>query len=176
MANRIAKNKLLIFAKAPTVGEVKTRLQPLLTPQQSTDFHRRLVEHCLIISSGARDITIELWVANEHEWWSELSARYGVNVRIQNGMDLGGRMAQAFESTLSEANNVVIIGTDCPFIDSQYIETAFEELGQAELVLGPAEDGGYVLIGLIVYARSFLIKLIGVPGAYYHKPIGRLTT
>lgn len=147
MAKPESGQRLLIFAKAPNPGEVKTRLQPPLTAAQCALLHRRLVEHSLAVFAGQADITIELWVGSEHPWWPVLSRHYQVEVRRQRGKDLGARMFDAFARSALTGDKVLIIGTDCPFMDLQYVRAAFDSLNNAGLVLGPADDGGYVLIG-----------------------------
>jgi rSAM/selenodomain-associated transferase 1 len=148
MTRRRESQRLLVFAKAPLAGEVKTRLQPRFTPQQSAAIHRRLVEHCLATVSTLADTVIELWVGSEHPWWAELAATYSLELHYQQGADLGERMATAFQQALPMADKVVVIGTDCPFIDVGYLQQAFQQLDKHDLVIGPADDGGYVLLGL----------------------------
>lgn len=148
MQSNTSKNTLLIFAKAPIPGEVKTRLQPHLSPELSADFHRRLVEHCLRVASTVDEVSVELWVGSEHVWWSELARAYCLDIHYQCGDSLGKRMRNAMEHALDESQHAVIVGTDCPFIDKPYIEKAFETLAQSDVVIGPADDGGYVLLGL----------------------------
>jgi rSAM/selenodomain-associated transferase 1 len=148
MTRRRVSQRLLVFAKAPLAGEVKTRLQPQFTPQQSAAIHRCLVEHCLATVNTLADTVIELWVGSEHPWWAELAAAYPLELHYQQGADLGERMASAFQQALPMADKVVVIGTDCPFIDVGYLQQAFQQLDKQELVIGPADDGGYVLLGM----------------------------
>ena len=148
MTGSSVSQRLLVFAKAPVAGQVKTRLQPRFTPQQSVAIHRRLVEHCLATVSNLADTSIELWVGSGHPWWAELAAVYPVQLHYQRGMDLGERMATAFQQALPVADKVLVMGTDCPFINGEYLQQAFQQLEDNQLVIGPAEDGGYVLIGL----------------------------
>lgn len=73
----------------------------------------------------------------------------------QQGADLGERMAFSFSIALQTHDKVIIIGTDCPALDEEYIEQAIQALGEHDVVIGPAEDGGYVLLGL----RKFSLEL-----------------
>jgi rSAM/selenodomain-associated transferase 1 len=141
-------HRLLIFAKAPKLGEVKTRLQPALSIQQSLLLHRRLVEHTIQTAVKLNKVCIELWVGDDHPWWGELALNYGLIVHKQQGKDLGARMAFALNSALSSAERAVIIGCDCPFIIEKYLSSAFDQLDGESIVVGPADDGGYVLLGL----------------------------
>lgn len=143
------RKRLLVFAKAPVPGEVKTRLQPAYSPQQSVELHSELVHGCLQVAATVNGCITELWVGSEHDWWSELSRRYQLDIFQQRGEGLGGRMLQAFQQTLTVADKALLIGTDCPFITRDYLLDAFDKLDECDVVIGPAEDGGYVLLGLI---------------------------
>ena len=139
---------LLVFAKAPVLGHVKTRLQPIYSPQQSVDLHTQLVNGCLLMAATVSDCVTELWVGSAHHGWSDLSHRYQFDILQQQGEDLGDRMSHAFQQTLTTAPKAILIGTDCPFITRSYLLDAFDKLDEYDVVIGPAEDGGYVLIGL----------------------------
>ncbi|MEH6558599.1 MAG: TIGR04282 family arsenosugar biosynthesis glycosyltransferase [Oceanicoccus sp.] len=142
------KKRLLVFAKSPVAGAVKTRLQPSYSPQQSVEFHNTLVHGCLQVATTVNDCVTELWAGSAHDWWAELSSRYQLDIFQQFGDDLGSRMLQAFQQTLVAADSALLIGTDCPFITREYLLEAFDKLAEYDVVIGPAEDGGYVLIGL----------------------------
>lgn len=151
MVNKV-NNSLIVMAKAPVAGKVKTRMQPSLTPAQSAQLHQCLLEHCLTTVAAATKVKaaidgVELWAAGEHTFWSEVEQRYSLPIYQQSGADLGQRMANAATDVFSRANRVVIIGSDCPFIDSLYLQQAFDALNSYDIVIGPATDGGYVLIG-----------------------------
>ena len=94
------------------------------------------------------DFTAELWVSDGHDYWSQLVDNYGLEIFQQRGGDLGERMLNAAKDALQRSSSVVIIGTDCPYLSPDYIHAAFAALQTSDAVLGPAEDGGYVLIGL----------------------------
>lgn len=148
MAKHKTKNRLLIFAKAPVPGEVKTRLSPLLAADQSALLHQNLVEYCLHTMMAVDNIDVELWGGSEHPWLSNLAEQAGVELFQQSGADLGWRMYHAFEEALGRSENVVLIGTDCPYLTADIIQQAFTFLEANDAVIGPAEDGGYVLLGL----------------------------
>ncbi len=138
----------MVFAKAPILGQVKTRLQPLFSQQQSVELHQQLVHGCLQVAAMVGNYSTDLWVGSEHDWWASLSEQYDVDLLLQRGNDLGERMSQAFEQTLPGVDKALLIGTDCPFITEGYLLEAFAQLDNCDVVIGPAEDGGYVLIGL----------------------------
>lgn len=142
-------SRLIVFAKAPVPGRVKTRLQPQFSQRQSAMIHQTLVEHCIATVSEIERVSLELWTSGEHVFWSQLQQCYSLSRYQQQGADLGLRMYNACQDALDRGKRVVIIGTDCPYLSAGYICEAFSKLvSGADVVLGPAEDGGYVLMGL----------------------------
>ncbi len=139
---------IIVFAKAPIPGEVKTRLTPFLTAEKAAALHRKLVEHTLQTVSSVSDCKVELWVGSQHSWWSVLTGQYDLVVFEQCGEDLGARMLFAVNDALQRSDQVLIVGTDSPAISADYIQTAFTGLEQEDIVIGPADDGGYVMLGL----------------------------
>lgn len=138
--------RLLIFAKAPVAGQVKTRLLPVLSAEQAAALHRQLVAHSVATLLASRLAPVVLYVSDDDDFWSTLGD--GFEVQKQCGGDLGERMHQAISDQLALTNKVVLIGSDCPFITADYLSQALAELSspRPKLVLGPAADGGYVLI------------------------------
>lgn len=147
---------VLVFAKAPMPGQVKTRMQPHLSKHQSANLHRKLVEHCLNECKSVGWSSWELWTGSQHDWWSLLRKKYPVAVYQQFGDGLGERMFNAFEESFDRkaAKNLILVGTDCPFIASDYLYRAASMLKSYDVVLGPAYDGGYVMIGLSQECRK----------------------
>ena len=132
-------------------GRVKTRLTPPLTPDAAAGLHRRLLAETAAMACSSGLAAVELWCAPDtrHPLFRELAAAWPLELFPQAGADLGARMAAAAESALREADAVVLIGTDCPLLGPEELRTALVWLeGGCDAVLGPAEDGGYVLIGL----------------------------
>ena len=143
--------RLLVFAKAPVPGQVKTRLITALGEAEAARLHERLVCRTLEVAVGGQFAPVSLWCSPtpDHPFFQNCRLRYGVTLCCQQGNDLGERMAHAFEETLKESAMAVLIGTDCPSLSAKDLKTAFEALCHgSDAVLGPAEDGGYVLIGL----------------------------
>ena len=140
--------RLALFARRPVAGEVKTRLSPAVPPALALDLYRALLEDALAASAEA--------VADERSiYWAAAATEDGpavppgVRERQQQGADLGERLAQAFVELLAAAGDrAVILGADCPGLEAATLERAFEALGSHDVVLGPARDGGYYLIGL----------------------------
>ncbi|MGK0441351.1 MAG: rSAM/selenodomain-associated transferase 1 [Pseudohongiellaceae bacterium] len=142
-------SRILVFAKAPVVGCVKTRLQPVLSPEQSCELHQQLLEHNLAMLKGAGVAPVTLLTAGEHPCWQLYHDGFNVQLESQIEGDLGERMAQAAVQALRGCDSVILMGSDCPFITKDYLGSAFKFLQQGvEVVFGPANDGGYVLLGL----------------------------
>lgn len=146
----LAQTTLIIFAKAPVAGHVKTRMQPFLSTHQSAQLHRNLIEKTLSVVTGCKIPQIELWVGSDHDYWSLMLGTYqhNISIHLQQGEDLGQRLLFASQSALARSAAVLMIGTDCPDIDEDYLNTAAELLTTKHAVLGPAMDGGYVLLGV----------------------------
>ncbi len=142
---------ILVFAKAPIVGDVKTRLIPTLGAAVATGLHAQLVRHTLTTVVHADICPVQLWCAphTTHAFFAECQREFGVTLHTQQGSDLGARMAHAFDAALQEYPQAVIIGSDCPLLTAQDITTTLSVLRtNCNAVLGPAQDGGYVLLGL----------------------------
>ena len=141
----------MVFARAPVPGEVKTRLIPALGEAGAAALHRRLVSRCLRAARDSRLGPVELWCAPSVDdlFFRECERRLGVSLRPQEGPGLGERMRGAFESALARSPRAILVGSDVPALSVQYLRDADRALAQGgDVVVGPAEDGGYVLIGL----------------------------
>jgi len=140
------KPKLMIFCKSPIPGTVKTRLIPSVGEDAACKLHielaTRQIKDCLnpVILASA---DVELWCTPDTN--AEFFQQFDLPLKLQKGDDLGDRMSHAFESL-----NVpgILIGIDCPNLSAAYILNAIEKLGTHDAIIGPAEDGGYGLIGL----------------------------
>ena len=142
--------RVLVFAKAPIPGEVKTRLIPALGAEAAADLQARLTRRAVEMAVSSNVAPVEIWCSpdDQHPSFRAL----GLPRRIQRGRDLGERMADGFHASLAHSRFAILIGTDCPAMTGDYLRDAAERLAHGEdAVLGPAEDGGYVLIGLRRY-------------------------
>lgn len=142
---------LMIFCKAPIPGQVKTRLIPKLTPEQAADLHIELSTKTLQRATLSNLYPVQLWCTptTDHEFFSQSKAAYPIDLKQQQGADLGERMHHAFCSALADYSHALLMGCDCPSLTEQDLEQALTALTQkSEVVLAPAEDGGYVMIGL----------------------------
>lgn len=144
-----SKQRLIIFAKAPIPGECKTRLIPLLGETASAELYKQLSIHCLsqFNETCEADILLQVYPDTSHAFIKQLKQQFNTSLSAQIGNNLGDRMFHAICESLESYNQCVLIGTDCPEIDSAYVNQAFTALQSSDIVLGPADDGGYVLIG-----------------------------
>jgi rSAM/selenodomain-associated transferase 1 len=142
--------RVAIFAKAPVPGDVKTRLAPVLGAEGAAELHESLVRQALFTSILAGVGPVELWCTPDetHAFFAQCAAEMGARLQRQQGSDLGARMAHAFDSALAAGRHLIVIGTDCPALTATDIENAAMALASHDAVVTPAEDGGYVLIGL----------------------------
>jgi len=138
-----------VFARWPEPGRVKTRLSPALPAALACDLHRAMLGDALAAALAARADARTL------HWGDAPAGRSGVavpdafEVREQRGPDLGARLEHAFAEHLrAPGARAVIVGADCPQLDAATIDRALERLADHDLVLGPALDGGFTLIGL----------------------------
>jgi rSAM/selenodomain-associated transferase 1 len=142
---------VLIFAKAPVPGKVKTRLAPLLGAEGAARFYRRMAQQCLETAIAAGVGPVELWCAPDtaHPWFLSLAACYGLRLVPQRGRDLGERMRTALAVTLQRHRHAILVGTDCPALCPEDLRAARDGLdGATDAVFCPVEDGGYALVAL----------------------------
>jgi len=142
---------LMIFCKAPITGQVKTRLIPKLTAEQAAELHIELSIKTLQRATQNNLCPIQLWCSptTDHAFFTASAATYPITLQQQQGVDLGERMHHAFCSALADYSLALLMGCDCPSLTEQDLEQALTTLNQEnEVVIAPAEDGGYVLVGL----------------------------
>jgi len=143
---------LVVFAKLPQAGVSKTRLIPALGADRAAEVYRVLARQTLDTARNfAADRGCRLFVYYTGGAEGDLKAEYGHDLEYvqQSGEDLGQRLRNACVTSFSHgASRLVIIGTDCPTLGAEDIAEAFEALSAHDVVLGPAQDGGYYLIGM----------------------------
>lgn len=147
--------RLIVFAKLAQAGRVKTRLATTIGSDRALQVYRRLLAATLRLALRSP--------VERREWWFDAAsgalpardaallrrlADRGWSIMPQQGRDLGERMAQAIGSGLDAGEAVVLIGADCPAFETADIRAAFEALEKSDVVFAPADDGGYVLVGL----------------------------
>lgn len=142
--------RILVFAKAPIPGLVKTRLIPALGAEGAAQLAADMLVHLLERLALAHLAPLQLWCAPtaDHPLFRRLAERHGVVLHVQHGADLGVRLRGGAEQALSEASRVLLIGADIPDLDADYCARALRALSSADAVIGPVLDGGYGLLGL----------------------------
>lgn len=143
------KRAIIIMAKVPRAGNVKTRLQPFLSAEQCISLSEAFLEDAIEKAKKSTDILIIAFSpAEEREYFDRFSDENLILIE-QNGADLGEKMFNAFEFAFQKnLDSVVMIGTDSPTFPGDYLKQAFEFLHTSDAVLGKTEDGGFYLIGL----------------------------
>lgn len=146
------KRQLIVFTRFPVAGVTKTRLIPALGAAGAAGLQRKMTEHTLKRVGRAHiipkpDVEIRYAGGDKKQMQAWLGDAY--RYQPQCGATLGDRMAAAFENAFqSRVDQAILIGTDIPALTPAILEAAFEKLGNADVVLGPAKDGGYYLIGM----------------------------
>ena len=147
--NKMDTIAVIIFAKAPIPGLAKTRLIPVLGEEQSALLHAALAERAIVTAqkSGAEAVELCCTPNCDAAFFQYCAEDFDVTLTEQGDGDLGERMLRAFDDVLQEFDKAVIIGADCPAMTAKHIRSAAQALDDVDVVLMPAEDGGYVLIG-----------------------------
>ena len=139
-------NRIGVFARRPVAGQVKTRLSPALPAAMAARLYEAVLADTLdAVRSAAAGERLIAWADAE----PALPAAAGFRARAQAQGDLGARLRDAFAALLpGPGDRAVIVGSDCPALTAELLERAFAVLAQHRIVLGPALDGGYWLLGL----------------------------
>lgn len=150
-----ATDLLIIFTKNPVLGKVKTRLASAIGDEEALRVHETLVKETIVNVNHCHCDKV-VYFSDGMEVGSIFS-EYGFRQEVQTQGDLGERMQLAFEKEFAKGyTSIVIIGTDCPELEDISISQAFKLLEDKDVVLGPADDGGYYLLGLSrMYSELF---------------------
>src|SRR5229473_1563276 len=156
---------LLVFAKIPKPGKVKTRLLAAVSAEVAAALHEACIADTLRLDRKMRGCDAIVFAAGGTRYFRELvkKQKRGARVRVlpQRGEELGVRMGNAFRKCFAMGyREVVVIGTDTPWMGAERVRKAFSELKANDVVIGPAEDGGYYLLGM----RKFVPEVFrGIP-------------
>jgi len=138
---------LIIFTKNPELGKVKTRLAKSIGNKAALDIYKFLLSHTVSVTKSLEVDKIVYYseeIPDEDLWPSE-----SFNKKVQSGRDLGEKMKNAFQETFNSGyRRVIIVGSDLLDLSRDDLEQAFLELKKNDVVIGPAEDGGYYLLGM----------------------------
>jgi len=141
------ENLLIIFAKRPEAGKVKTRLAASVGDEKALEIYLKLLQHTHNVADKVAADKAVFYSDKIHDF--DLLDYFKFPKAVQTGDDLGERMKNALALGFRKAyNKVILIGSDCITITPEIIEEAFFQLDENDVVIGPAEDGGYYLIGM----------------------------
>jgi len=158
-----SKNLLLIFTRNPVLGKCKTRLAATVGDESALEIYKFLLQHTVAITkslTAAKQVYYSEEIKEDDIWDSKFYDK-----KLQSGQDLGVRMANAFqEGFASGFEKIIVIGSDMFDLDQKDIEIAFSTLAENDFVIGPAQDGGYYLLGMSTFnAELFQNKEWGKP-------------
>ena len=145
------RSRILVFAREPLLGRVKTRLASAIGPQEALAVYQAMLARLGALLNKMKAVDWDLWVTSNCSHKDFITNCNKSNIYIQSGRDLGAKMAAAIQQTLldTKIDKVILIGTDCPALTEDYLHQALLALeSDIDVVLGPAEDGGYVLVGM----------------------------
>jgi uncharacterized protein len=152
--------RILVFAKAPVPGRVKTRLIPALgadgAARLAAEMLERTVNEAVESGVGAVELCADP-APNDPAWIGHRPL--GVEASDQGGGDLGDRLARAAERVVAGGERVMLIGADCPDLTRHRLAAAAAALGAHDAVIHPAQDGGYALLGLARFDPSLFAKI-----------------
>jgi len=156
---KIIKNNraLLLFVRNPEKGKVKTRLAQDLGDDQALEIYLELLDITRAVAVAVpaeRFLFYSNFIPNSDDWPEAFFQKH-----LQADGDLGARMEAAFRQALSAHQKAVIIGSDCPELNPAILERAFALLDDCDAVLGPANDGGYYLLGLKIVTPAIFRKM-----------------
>ena len=141
---------IVIMAKQPRIGFTKTRLCPPFSPQQAADFYKALLLDTLDLVGSIPDIQLAVAItpASGHDYFKKISPDGAIIVPV-DGADIGECLAKTTDFLFSAGfEHVIALNADGPSLPRDYLVQAVNLLNDADLVLGPGEDGGYYLVGL----------------------------
>ena len=176
---RQATTRIVIFAKAPQPGAVKTRLIPALGSVGAAALARRMLNHALkqALTAGVGPVELCMSPAPGDIAWRSVNLRADVLCTAQNEGDLGQRMASAVHRVTTRCGQpVLLMGSDCPALTSHEISQAARRLEDHDVVLIPAADGGYVLIGLKSPCPALFTDMPWSTPAVCSETLGRAVT
>ncbi|BFP40467.1 TIGR04282 family arsenosugar biosynthesis glycosyltransferase [Flavobacteriaceae bacterium GF1] len=144
---RTNPNLLLIFTRNPELGKCKTRLAAKIGDKAALDIYNFLLQHTVAIT---RELKVDKWVCYSEEIWeTDIWDNKHYGKELQKGADLGERMMNAFQEGFNKGyEKIIIIGSDLYNLSQADLENAFNLLEKHEFVIGPAEDGGFYLLGM----------------------------
>ena len=171
----VAPVRIVIFAKAPVAGAVKTRLIPALGAAGAARLAERMLADTVAAAIAAGQVEPEVCAAPPPQApeWAPFRPN-GVRMTDQGAGDLGQRLAHAAARVIGAGEGVLLIGTDCPDLDAARLREAAARLRTHDAVIHPALDGGYVLLGLARFEPSLFAGIAWSTGSVAADTIARV--
>jgi rSAM/selenodomain-associated transferase 1 len=143
------KNAVIVFQKNLVAGRVKTRLAKTLGNDEALEIYKSLIKTTYLEIGQLKDVDIFIYLSDYVEELPFDIKGKSYQILAQEGKDLGERMKNAFRDCFGKGyQKCIIIGTDCPEISTKDMQLAFDKLSYKDIIIGPAADGGYYLLGL----------------------------
>jgi rSAM/selenodomain-associated transferase 1 len=141
--------RVIVFARVPVLGGVKSRLSAAIGVEAALDAYRLLLDRTLSVVAALTGSERELCVAglDAQGECAALASRYGLTLTSQIEGDLGSKMAYSLDRSIERGERVVLVGSDCPVLTLNDLHDAFDALEHVDVVFAPADDGGYALVG-----------------------------
>lgn len=151
-----SKNLLLIFTRNPEFGKCKSRLAAKVGKQTALDIYKFLLDHTVSITKKLEATRTVLY--SEEIWENDIWDNTIYQKQLQKGDDLGIRMRNAFQEGFNAGyTKIIVIGSDMFDLSQEDLELAFKKLDSSDFVIGPAEDGGYYLLGMKILEPSLFV-------------------
>lgn len=146
----MSQPELILFARQPIAGQVKTRLQPEYSLERAAEVAAFMIRATveLAVSAWPGDVTLQTWPDSDHPLFRELEREFRLRLVPQADGDLGAKMLGALRAGVQRNGCAAVMGCDVPHCDWSVLDQANDWLARGKSFLGPTEDGGYYLIGL----------------------------
>ncbi|MEY4064777.1 MAG: hypothetical protein RIR26_985 [Pseudomonadota bacterium] len=154
--------RIVIFAKAPRAGFVKTRLIPAVGAEVAAKIAEKMLQHTVEEALATNFSSVELCVSPTPEslaWIPFRNPKWNVLWRDQGDGDLGERLTRAAKRVIDEGFSPIFVGTDCPDLNRQQMKMAAKQLSENDAVMIPSEDGGYVLLGISKFSSEVFFEV-----------------
>lgn len=140
---------IIIFAREPVPGQVKTRLIPALGEKGAAKLYQRLLKYSInnVVDGALSAVNVCVTPESDKNYFFQMTGSVNFKLSVQAGKDLGTRMYNALAQALNYYSKAILIGTDCPFLSLDDLQQAINALDNNDMVFSPANDGGYVLVG-----------------------------
>ncbi|MCB9282849.1 MAG: TIGR04282 family arsenosugar biosynthesis glycosyltransferase [Lewinellaceae bacterium] len=160
---------LILFIKNPRLGKVKTRLAATMGAEKALRVYEAMLAHTRKVALQIpvdRYLYYSDFIDHQDNW-----SRAHFHKKVQRGENLGARMAHAFSEVLDEHERAILIGSDIPQINPSILKEAFERLSTHDFVIGPAQDGGYYLLGMRSFEPTVFLGIAWSAPTVFNKTI-----